>query len=298
MPMSVVYATVNGRLVQENRGGVVTRYVPDTLGSVIQTRDAAGNQSSSTTYWPFGEVRTQTGNNPSPWGFCGIWGYFKDAASRLYVRARTLRPDLSRWMTVDPLWPREKAYTYCYANPYAYIDPSGLIVEVCLRPLDPPVPEKPGYAHWFFNTTLCGARGYESGGLLPGWNPNAGGYKVNCYVLTTDPNIEACICREAQSTSAGGGTWLPGTGLPGYYPIPTPIGPLPLPKKSVGGNKRSPPGSGGYDFYKHNCQDFVQKVIEKCMGGRLDWPEMGGTKPSPKLPVISCGPPTCPKREG
>ncbi len=83
MSMSVVYATVNGCLVQENRGGVVTRHVADTLGSVIQTRDAAGNQTSSTTYWPFGEVRTQTGTNPSPWGFCGTLGYFKlDAAAR------------------------------------------------------------------------------------------------------------------------------------------------------------------------------------------------------------------------
>ncbi len=126
MPMAVVYATVNGRLVQENRGGVVTRYVADTLGSVIQTRDSSGNQTSSTTYWPFGEVRTQTGTNPSPWGFCGVWGYYKDAASRFYVRLRTLRADLSRWMTVDPLWPRESAYSYVSSSPTCNIDPSGL----------------------------------------------------------------------------------------------------------------------------------------------------------------------------
>jgi RHS repeat-associated protein len=125
MPMSVVYATVNGRLVQENRGGVVTRYVPDTLGSVIQTRDAAGNQSSSTTYWPFGEVRASSGNNPSPWGFCGTWGYFKDATARFYVRARILRADLSKWMTVDPLWPDEDPYTYARGNPTNSVDESG-----------------------------------------------------------------------------------------------------------------------------------------------------------------------------
>ena len=125
--MSVVYATVNGRLVQENRGGVVTRYVADTLGSVIQTRDASGNQTSSTTYWPFGEVRAQTGNNPSPWGFCGVWGYYKDALARFYVRARVLRADLSRWMTVDPLWPRQKAYEYADSSPTLKVDPTGLL---------------------------------------------------------------------------------------------------------------------------------------------------------------------------
>ncbi len=117
MPMSMVYATMKGRLVQENRGGVVTRCVADTLGSVIQTRDEVGNQTSSTTYWPFGEVRTSSGTNPSPWGFCGVWGYYKDAASRLYVRARMPPTDLSRWMTIDPLWPEEQAYSYVDGAP-------------------------------------------------------------------------------------------------------------------------------------------------------------------------------------
>ena len=92
MPMSVRYTTVNGRVLCENRGGVETFFMPDTLGNVIETRDmATGVKTSETTYWPYGEVRTQTGTNPSPWGFCGIWGYLQDAAARLYVRARYLR---------------------------------------------------------------------------------------------------------------------------------------------------------------------------------------------------------------
>ncbi len=125
MPMSVTYATVNGRLMEETRNGVVTRYIPDTLGNVIKTADANGNITSETTYWPFGEIRTQTGTNPSPWGFCGIWGYLQDTASRLYVRARFYRQSLSRWMTVDPLWPSESAYTYASSLPTMSIDPSG-----------------------------------------------------------------------------------------------------------------------------------------------------------------------------
>ncbi len=125
MPMSVVYATVNGRMVQENRGGTITKYVADTLGSVIQTRNASGIQTSSTTYWPYGEVRTSSGTNPSPWGFCGIWGYLTDAATRLYVRARNYRADLSRWNTLDPLWPDESAYGYVNNGPVDQNDPSG-----------------------------------------------------------------------------------------------------------------------------------------------------------------------------
>ena len=42
MPMSVVYTTINGELMYENRGGVYTEYKPDTLGSCIRTCNSAG----------------------------------------------------------------------------------------------------------------------------------------------------------------------------------------------------------------------------------------------------------------
>ncbi|MFO0538496.1 MAG: RHS repeat domain-containing protein [Armatimonadota bacterium] len=130
MPMSVTYATVHGRLVEENRGGVVTEYVPDTLGNVIMTTDESGTVTSTTTYWPFGEVRTQTGTNPSPWGFCGVWGYLTDAVSRMYVRARHYRADVSRWLTVDPLWPAESAYVYVGSRSVEHADWSGTSANV------------------------------------------------------------------------------------------------------------------------------------------------------------------------
>jgi RHS repeat-associated protein len=126
MAMSVTYATVHGRLVEENRGGLVTEYVPDTLGNVIMTTDESGTVTSTTTYWPFGEVRSQTGSNPSPWGFCGVWGYLTDAVSRMYVRARYYRADASRWLTVDPVWPIEQTYQYVDGTPTTITDRTGL----------------------------------------------------------------------------------------------------------------------------------------------------------------------------
>jgi len=113
-------------LVEEDRGGVVTCYVSDTLGSVVKTTDASGNITSSTTYWPFGEVRTSSGTNPSPWGFVGTLGYYKDALARLYVRMRSLRTDLSRWLTVDLLWPWQASYGYVGNMPTWNIDIAGL----------------------------------------------------------------------------------------------------------------------------------------------------------------------------
>lgn len=91
---------------RENRGGVKTLFMRDTLGNVIETRNMdTGAQTSSTTYWPYGEVRTQDGTNPSPFGFCGEWGYYTHAGQPTYVRARYYRPNLGRWQTVDPPGP-------------------------------------------------------------------------------------------------------------------------------------------------------------------------------------------------
>jgi len=46
MPV-VNYTTINGQIVCENRGGVKTLFMPDTLGHVIETRsmDAVGSRS-------------------------------------------------------------------------------------------------------------------------------------------------------------------------------------------------------------------------------------------------------------
>ena len=57
MPMSVVYATVNGRMVQENRGGTITKDVANTLEGVVQNSSASGVQISSTIP-AYGEVGT------------------------------------------------------------------------------------------------------------------------------------------------------------------------------------------------------------------------------------------------
>ncbi len=115
MPMSVVYTLAPGS-GKPGRGG--DTLCPDTLGSVIQTRDASGNQTPSTTYWPFGEVRTSSGNNL----FYGIWGYYGDAASRLSVRARIL----TRWLTVDAYWPSIASCQYAFSNPITDTDASGM----------------------------------------------------------------------------------------------------------------------------------------------------------------------------
>ena len=75
-------------------------------------------------------MRTQTGTNPSPFGFCGVWGYYTQSGQPTYVRARYYRPNLRRWQTVDPLWPWEDAYTYVSNSPQTLVDQFGVYPRV------------------------------------------------------------------------------------------------------------------------------------------------------------------------
>ena len=126
MAAAVTYTNFGGMLVHENRGGVETEYVNDTLGSLVECRDTSGTKTYEATYWPYGEIRTSTGTNPSPWAFVGLLGYLRETSSRTYVRARYYRQEIARWMTVDPLWPDESAYGYVRGLAVMDVDPSGL----------------------------------------------------------------------------------------------------------------------------------------------------------------------------
>ena len=126
MAMSVVYSNAFGRVIAENRGGVVSRYVTDTQGSTIGLVSSSGVLTDRWVYWPYGEVAQRTGTNVTPLTWLGTLGYYLDQASKLfYVRARHLRADLARWLTVDPLWPGQPAYEYAESAPTMLADPWG-----------------------------------------------------------------------------------------------------------------------------------------------------------------------------
>lgn len=69
MTMSVVYTKVNGQILSESRGGTVSHFVPDPLGSVVMVRDTSGNTVYEAEYDPFGNIQSETGTNPSLLGF-------------------------------------------------------------------------------------------------------------------------------------------------------------------------------------------------------------------------------------
>ncbi|HMS56850.1 MAG TPA: RHS repeat-associated core domain-containing protein, partial [Fimbriimonadaceae bacterium] len=125
MALSVRVTNMNGRIVGEKRGGQHRLFTPDTQGNVVKVRDGTGATLATYNYWPYGGIRTSTGSIVNPWRYGGTWGSYFDGAT-YYIRRRVLRPDLTRWMTLDPVWPDELPYCYASVNPVTYIDPSGL----------------------------------------------------------------------------------------------------------------------------------------------------------------------------
>lgn len=130
--MTVTYATVNGQIICENRGGVETFFTSDTQGNLIQARDSNGTKVYEAWYWPYGEVRQEVYTKPkaNPWGYIGLKGYLTDLQDMLYVRARYYRTTLARWQTVDPLWPIQAKYLYVYDRPLCLTDPRGLFPSI------------------------------------------------------------------------------------------------------------------------------------------------------------------------
>src|SRR5207248_7096429 len=95
---TVRYTTINGEIIAEKRAGVRKLYVPDPVGSTVALLDSTQSQTDSFQYWPYGEERVRTGTTPTPFRFGGTRGYYRDSASRIYVRARTLATNRARWL--------------------------------------------------------------------------------------------------------------------------------------------------------------------------------------------------------
>lgn len=129
MAMKVCYTTVNGQVIAENRNGVRSLYLPDSLGSTAALIDNTQTLTDTFEYWPYGEVRTRTGTNTTALRFVGTRGYYSDSSSKTYVRARTFDTQKGRWMTIDPIGfggGDSNLYRYVRNRSTTWIDPTGL----------------------------------------------------------------------------------------------------------------------------------------------------------------------------
>lgn len=120
------YQIVDGQVNSEIRNGERKFYDPDALGSTVALYNNSQTKTDSFTFWPFGEVRTESGSRSTKYKFVGTSGCRVQADGGVYMRARVLIPKEGRWQTVDPLWPQEQAYPYVGGLPTSRSDPFGL----------------------------------------------------------------------------------------------------------------------------------------------------------------------------
>ena len=125
---TVRYTTVGGEVLAEKRGGVRRQYVPDPLGSTVALLDSSQTETDTFSYWPYGEEVSRTGTTATPFRYVGTLGYYRDSATRSYVRARHLDMRAGRWTAEDPMgfdggsW---NLYQYAVSAPIAFSDPTG-----------------------------------------------------------------------------------------------------------------------------------------------------------------------------
>ena len=132
MAMKSQYYSVNGRVRAESNSTGFRSYFRDNLGSVVKTISNTATVVHSYVYKPFGEVMQNSGMGAMQRRFlwCGSWGYghtnLHDKWNSYYVRSRHYSGVQGLWTTVDPIWPRDKAYRYVRNSVTKAIDPSGL----------------------------------------------------------------------------------------------------------------------------------------------------------------------------
>lgn len=104
-------------------------YHADHLGSLRVATDGDGAQVQTVNYYPFGEIRDNSGSVDLPYKFTGQ--EYDPETGLYYYGARFYDPALGRFITPDsivqaPEDPQSlNRYAYCRNNPLAFVDPDG-----------------------------------------------------------------------------------------------------------------------------------------------------------------------------
>ncbi len=119
-----------GELICQRRDSTNSFFHFDAQRSTRQL--TSGNESVTDTYEysAFGETVSSSGLTENPFRYNGAVGYHTDSGTRdLYVRRRTYKPAVARWLSTDPLILIDGPNAYCYVNnqPLDNNDPSGLL---------------------------------------------------------------------------------------------------------------------------------------------------------------------------
>ena len=214
-----------------SRGGQVSYYVTDALGSVTALTSTSGTVQNTYLNDAWGQTRNQTGALTNPFTYTARE---TGEAGSLFYRARYLSPAVGRFLSEDtPQYQRgPNAYAYGLNSPMRFTDPSGLIIKQCFRALkavpflflgavvSPPIP----------GNTLC---------------------PMHEYLYDTDTGQSKGFDPNEDSTQE--------TGQNICWTIPEPMG-------SCAWNKFEPTyrARGPYNLLFHNCQHAIEDAKSAC----------------------------------
>jgi len=184
-------------------------YVANALGSIRQIVDAGGNALNRYRYTAFGKMKQVQEAIGNAYTYTGReW----DADAGLYYyRARWYDADVGRFIQSDPSGiiphgPRQglnHLYVYARNNPLHYVDPSGLDVKDCYRPLNAPVLNLLAYHRYIWIdgagwglTTADGSSGVTTtAGRLEPDNATSG-WGVHCVSVPVSDCQKRCLNQE------------------------------------------------------------------------------------------------------
>jgi len=125
-----------GGLVSESRSGTSSFFGFDSQNNTRILVSIAGLVTDNYSYKAFGEELASGSETTNPYRYIGGFGYYRDVATRQYVRARHLAVTNGRWTSRDPRgfaggdW---NLYRYGANNPGTWLDPSGQVLSVHAR---------------------------------------------------------------------------------------------------------------------------------------------------------------------
>jgi RHS repeat-associated protein len=176
----------------------------DALGTILALTDDAGAVQTSYTYEPFGTTTVSGQASSNPFQYTGREN---DGAGHYYYRARYYTPGRGRFIGEDPigLLGGINLFTYAMGNPVLYVDPSGLRVNVCCRPVLGTGSKLDLHCYFQFDdgTTvgLYPEKDYSGGTWgIPrlGDKRDTGGYCAECQARTTCAALKDCILQETK----------------------------------------------------------------------------------------------------
>lgn len=113
-------------LARMNANGELQYYHGDIRGSVVAMTNENGDITHQYRYEDFGWITksSEPTNDTNRFRYVGTYGVEYDKHDLYYMRARSYRPSIGRFLTEDPVW-HTNLYPYADNNPIVKTDPLG-----------------------------------------------------------------------------------------------------------------------------------------------------------------------------